>query len=57
MPLDILLAMVSRTLRVIRLDAAVFREIAYDRGTTYQALAIVFLGGVSTASRRSRRRP
>ncbi|MEX2598767.1 MAG: hypothetical protein WD533_03835 [Dehalococcoidia bacterium] len=43
-------AMVSRAWRAIRLDPSVFREAAADKSATYQALAIVFLGGLATAA-------
>lgn len=50
MALSVLQHTVARVARVIRLDAPVFREIAADRGVTYQALAVVFVGAGVTAA-------
>jgi len=40
---------VSRVERAARLDGDLFREVALDRGATYQALAVVLLAGGATA--------
>ncbi len=48
-PLSMLRNMALRVARVIRLDGAVFREVAADSSATYQALAVVFLSASVTA--------
>jgi len=40
----------SRVVRAIRLDGELFREVAADRGATFQALLVVLLAGAATAA-------